>query len=508
MLQFEGKFRVPENYLSAFKQAELTFLHQRVYCPKKQELVLLTEPDPTVDIETMPYIGSHVDADMARAIAVGDVNPIAKQPIILPGIPEKRRVGPLQSATGSQTRSLGKPIDSFFKAHRRIPLGEMDPNCFSVESRRQSSATQEEAPPIVFPLPRPYIDGSVGTNQSPNASRPYTTSKFHRRQTEPFSRRPLGQQASVPSNARRRTAGPMLRSSGDGHHTRPQKKARLCEDTVSDELTDELPEKSKFFPPRPKRSTVRRQPDALLRSDDSIEDALRSLPDVDSWNTTKPSQTPKSAEIFRDDVPTPTSEPAPARNSPGSGEDVHVEHSESIGGDGVSPTKTPGRSALRQYVYNSNGSSAVARTRIVHGLPTPASDSQGSSSKAPALQLHTPLATPLQRMGAQALQRSERQTTPLSMARKPEHLKTKRHSFEKALAGLPLNPSFVPLPKVDLAEVEALNRPLGSEDEIIPDSDGENEPEFLAEAGMEDSSAPTSSESLQERLNLSRFLYT
>lgn len=40
--------------------------------------------------------------------------------------------------------------------------------------------------------------------------------------------------------------------------------------------------------------------------------------------------------------------------------------------------------------------------------------------------------------------------------------------------GLPVNPSFVPLPKVDVVEVGALNRPcVGSEDQIIPDSDGE-----------------------------------
>lgn len=62
---------------------------------------------------------------------------------------------------------------------------------------------------------------------------------------------------------------------------------------------------------------------------------------------------------------------------------------------------------------------------------------------------------------------------------------------------MPVNPAFVPLPKVDVREVEELNR-VGSEDLIIPDSDGENddcgaEHEGLGPAGG--------------RLGLSRFLY-
>ncbi|KKY33762.1 putative exonuclease 1 [Diaporthe ampelina] len=56
MLQFDGKFRVSENYLAQYKQAELTFLYQRVFCPKTKDLVLLTEPPASspLDIEEMP----------------------------------------------------------------------------------------------------------------------------------------------------------------------------------------------------------------------------------------------------------------------------------------------------------------------------------------------------------------------------------------------------------------------------------------------------------------------
>ncbi len=82
MLQFDGKFRVSENYLAAFRQAEQTFLHQRVYCPRKKALVLLTELGPGLDAAEMPFIGAHVSRELAQAIAVGDVNPISKAPIV------------------------------------------------------------------------------------------------------------------------------------------------------------------------------------------------------------------------------------------------------------------------------------------------------------------------------------------------------------------------------------------------------------------------------------------
>ena len=41
----EGKFLIPQSYEKTFEKALLTFKFQRVYCPKKQELVLLNDPE-------------------------------------------------------------------------------------------------------------------------------------------------------------------------------------------------------------------------------------------------------------------------------------------------------------------------------------------------------------------------------------------------------------------------------------------------------------------------------
>lgn len=61
----------------------------------------------------------------------------------------------------------------------------------------------------------------------------------------------------------------------------------------------------------------------------------------------------------------------------------------------------------------------------------------------------------------------------------------------------PVEPERIPLPKVDLNELEALNKPCGSEDQIIPDSDEEEEEGEEGEAKL-----PT------KKLDLARFAYS
>lgn len=75
-------------------------------------------------------------------------------------------------------------------------------------------------------------------------------------------------------------------------------------------------------------------------------------------------------------------------------------------------------------------------------------------------------------------------------------LPASRKDVDKGLGKGAINPALVPLPKVDLNEMEALNKPCGSEDQIIPDSDGEEEDED------EEANLPT------KKLNLAQFVYS
>lgn len=563
VLQFEGKRRISENYLASFKQAEITFLHQRVYCPKKKELVLLTEPTSGLDVEEMPFIGAKVDPAMARAIAVGDVNPITKERIILPAAaaapPSGRRSLGAAAPAPAPTRPLGKPIDQYFnKGNQRIPMGEMDANCFTVDPQRVAALTDHGLAPRVFPLPRPYLDEARDAAAS-SIPRPYRTGpQLNRRRTEPISSL-LGMEAPSGVN-RRRTGGPPVRTSDDADlvavSPSPRKKARLCGDNdASVGAGGGSPlRRSKFFPKRtttPKKLKRRSAPGYLM-SDDSIDDVLLSLPEFGSFDSSQSAKPRKSMPVFIDSPEKGTMSPdvvaatpvkpldrnnvevlasSPFRPIPEPGENettiADTEHEQ--GG----PSKI--RAALDKFAYTpsvpgpSNGGTKVAfglptpsssivgtndqATKMTLGLPTPASSVACSASSSAAtdatalkkrgpLASETPILTPLQRIGANAIGRRKVSARRAASPDANPHARQSRRSASERVgprrslpAAPPVNPSFVPLPKVDLDEVDALNRPQGSEDQIIPDSDAEDDEPLSP--GL----------SSGRNLNLARFLY-
>ncbi len=61
----DGTMSVPKGYLQAFKQADLTFQHQRVFCPVKEELVMCNEPNDPLEDESLVYIGMYVTTSLA-----------------------------------------------------------------------------------------------------------------------------------------------------------------------------------------------------------------------------------------------------------------------------------------------------------------------------------------------------------------------------------------------------------------------------------------------------------
>lgn len=506
MLRFNGKHQIPDTYLQDFKQAELTFLHQRVFCPKKRDIVLLTDPEPSVNVDNMPFIGAPVETEMARSIAVGDVNPITKQRILVPRSPGKRRISQALAPASGPPRSLGKPINEFFKDRnsRRIPLGEMDPNCFAVDSEPNTSTPVEEAPrPIVFPLPRPYIEGVEEASAS--SPRPYTSnsSRTLRRRTEPVSKL-LGLDIFESSAHRRRTAGPAIQVYQDpAASSRPPKKARLCDDSAFAGVASATPEKSKFFSSKEKKKKpAKKKVDEFLMSDDSIEEAFRSLPDH-SWRSEKPTKPADDIAIFHEPSPKKLKENGlPLKLSIGSHDQNSddavevpasspVQHGPIEGHSGGHPASmTPLGELLKGFSYDT----AQPRTRVVHGLPTPASSVQQTAtpkSSSPTVS-QIPMPTPLQRLGTRALRRGKPQSMPWTPP---------ASNSSRQLDSLPVNPAFIPLPRVDVEEVEALNMSLGSEDQIIPESDSEND----GVDGVDGGPAPFGT---VRRLNLSKFLYS
>lgn len=523
MIQFEGKHRVPEDYMADFTKAELTFLHQRVYCPKKKELVFLTEPSAGQGVEDMPFIGAHVDAEIATAVAVGDVNPMTKLPIIPAPMPDTKRrhsQSALRVASTATSQTLPavtrrpdvptKPIDSYFKGNRRIPMGEMDPNCFSIDPQRVSQLTHGGLVPRVFPLPRPYLDEPARRSSSGPLIRPSPTvstpSRQVRRRSEPIENLLAEAAGTAPAAARRHLSTTGSTSTADidalmaRSGQRPQKKARLCSGSEITSPVGPEAQKSKFF----SQTSKNKEKDAFLFSDDSIDEALLNLPDLDGWH--EPAK-PKTIKVF--DEKTTRNQHGPDATSKSQEASMAAD---AITEATIDSDNTPLRSTLQSFCYSASSSASTAETPASAesqgaqsiftpstGAPSTVASSVASSATQTSIMSKPPALTPLQRLGARALQRKPTQRLLRSPNRSPER-RDRKLAQRLSVASLPVNPAFVPLPKVNLDEVEALSRPVGSEDHIVPDSDGENEAD---DTGLDQENAGKRFPSL----NLSRFAY-
>lgn len=368
-IQFDGKFKMPAGYPEAYAQAEMTFLYQWVFCPAAKRLVHFNDPDSDVEIEKLLYIGRYIEPKIATAIARGDLHPNTKRPIELPQTfrPIKLPAPISRKVAIAQTPDLkkSKSIDSFFKP-KRIPLAELDPNLFT-PSPSQQQALQENhgswsASPVPAQLPRPTAV-------------------------------PL----SVPAQGTRRIASDPW-SATRSSASRPAKRQRLCSDSmvVSDAGGTLRVESgtSRFFAsaaePSPsnrgsksKKASIQ---DFDLWSDDSIEEAMKELPDPSqsaaesksSQPTNKPCTLKRStsASTRQDSQSTMPSTPATSYDS------------QSLPDD--SQTSVPGAEELdgfkdltKKFEHKSGAKEASGTEEFSYCQKT--SESSGSRSKAPKL---------------------------------------------------------------------------------------------------------------------------
>ncbi|TVY75872.1 Exodeoxyribonuclease, partial [Lachnellula suecica] len=365
MLQFDGKFHVPKGYLESFYQAELTFLHQRVYCPRARALVLHTQPEHPIDDDKMPFIGSYVEPEIAQGVARGDLNPMTKKPIVVQvsmrrkmvtSTPLSSRPQHLMRSASSNDAKKGVSIEAFFNP-KRIPLAELDVNCFTPSPSQQETLQRNSGPWAANPVPRPYLHRS-------------TTNPVQPPQSAPQPRNSIGRQMRAPTIS----------------EPRPPKRARLCadEETGNSPSQNELG-KSRFFAsttePSPSiRRTVKtkrsKKEDITIFSDDSIEEAMLSLPDADGFSR----GSSKKIQIF--------SEEQEYLNSEGqSQESASIEQSNDSQGTAPSltastsftstddqpptPTETTSVSAPIAQLKEKFAFAATPKSNINYGVPTP-----------------------------------------------------------------------------------------------------------------------------------------
>ena len=274
MMQFDGQFCVPAGYQEAFKRAELTFLHQRVFCPLENRLKMFSDFEGK-EPESFDYIGQDIDKAIAIGVAHGDLHPTTKKPITVRKASSALPRTPFGVRTGgneNMDHKKGQSIESFFKA-KRTPLAELDPNCFT-PSPTQLRLQQEQSNVTWQSSPAPAsFDSTRSTHSLPEIS------ASNGPRTHSLKNALLSRTATVMS----------------------QKRRRLCDD-VSDTLnlsptSKTRTTKSKFFQSPaisdsptggPGRRRRKQRAGAMnIWSDDSIEDAMADLPDMDSGTNVK-----------------------------------------------------------------------------------------------------------------------------------------------------------------------------------------------------------------------------
>ncbi|KAI9820824.1 MAG: Rad2 nuclease [Phylliscum demangeonii] len=285
-LQFDGLFQVPAGYVAAFRQAELTFLHQRVFCPTLKRLVLYSEPEEILGEEDLSFLGPDVEPDLALRVARGEIHPMTKEPFAAVA-PDSLGVGTPLPLSRSRLRSSpssvddlkrGKTIDEFFKS-RRVPLAELDPNRFA-----------------------PSVSQQRLLDDQSNRSWPVRTAPT--RATVAVAHHLPAMPSHNPADA---VLPPLVQPPSRHLVTaaRPPKRARLCSDENegSPNVAKDQAEcvESRFFASAASATLGKPEAEAHLFSDDSIEDAMAQLPD-DFLSAPAPpdSRRPRDFQVFRD----------------------------------------------------------------------------------------------------------------------------------------------------------------------------------------------------------------
>lgn len=509
MLHFDGKFLVPKGYLDAFRQAERTFLYQWVFCPIDNKLVYHTEPPQTLDVTKLEFIGAYVEPSIAIEVALGNVNPITKHPIILsstaaammPNTPSSSRSNRQHAfpLTANLKKGPGVSIENFFKP-KRIPLGELRVNDFvlsphQLEIMRQNSSNGWEAT-AVTPL-RQSENVDVAAHSPPI--------QLPRHYLEPHEIVPGPDTRAEATPPRPLSRG---RSVSSAMAVPEPKRARLCEDGLSNSssLHPPVERRSRFFAapshiaivstklPGNRRS--KNKEEFGIFSDDSIEEAFANMAEEYLNAQVSKKDRGQGLKVFRDGR-----EKTEQHSRIDSQDSMIPSLTQSASGEAPpTPCDTPKTSfataAMEQFSFTPTPANTKSETRtaFANGLPTPSTGASkiplaARPATANVAKTDKGLQSALQRLGARALRSSNLATspsTPPPTVTKPVFSKKTVPFPEVARVkhvgaiGAALK---VPLPAVDEQERLALSKENienevrigGSEDLIIHDSDEEEE---------------------------------
>ncbi|KAJ5124307.1 XPG/RAD2 endonuclease [Penicillium bovifimosum] len=481
MLQFEGNFRVPADYLANFRQAELTFLYQRVFCPKAQRLVTLTPPDEDIILDTLPFIGADMEPEIAVGVSLGDLDPTTKEPIILKPLAAGRLslgINRRQTLGSSSELKPRRPINSFFTP-KRTPLAELDPNSLT-PSPSQQRLLERNSNNSWQANPAPFRSNSV---------RSTPLRAFSDQGLSPMIR-------SVERSS-------FLAQSARSSTLQPTKRQRLCSET-EDSLPACSPARSRFFAPTSEqaspsgqklfRSKRSRNSVVGIFSDEAAEDIMSNLPDPSTPTGRAGSRHESNIEISGE----PKEQQTPSKDTAHEGQITANAEEPEQAPLGNGPDSPGFKDALDFHVGRQNSSVLSKFTFQAEHKPDPTS-ARSIMTKVPAILPSEKLATPSSSKSPAAIARSnaiQRRLTPLqrigmaALSRSNSiNIPTKLRDAEsagsepQAQASSPVTKGF------------SFSGAQGSEDLIVPDSEEDEDLEDEPSTGR-----PT--------LDLKRFSFT
>ena len=259
MVALEGKLSVPAEYLEDFQHAELTFLHHRVFCPLQQKMVHLNEIPRGLNAQDMPYLGPYVEADTAVGVACGDLNPRTREPVVLKETPAKPALKENRRQTLPVATDL-KPsmsIESFF-GPRRQPLAELDPNSLTPSPSQQR-----------------LLERHHNSSWAPRLA-----------SSAPQLRRAV---STIPSSSTGTDRGVFLARASKISSYQAPKRQRLCSEAQDPSPSNEIEQSPFFASTAPQQSPLvskkarnkkAKRAEFDIFSDDSVDDVLLGLPDI------------------------------------------------------------------------------------------------------------------------------------------------------------------------------------------------------------------------------------
>ena len=266
MLAFDGKFRVPPDYLENFKRAELTFVHQRVFCLDSNKLIMASELksqdyEVAKHLGNLDFVGKDIDPHIALGVARGDLHPMTKKPLGFARRENFKFISESQLSNSPRTPSSSsrkhsalknsdlksnKSITSYLQPGR-TPLAELSPNVWTPSPtvsdilRYQEEAVTEVLGSLGVPISRTHITPA----QSRTSDSRFLVSSAHQQQltltpvSVPHSRKPLSAAQA------QQTLNPLSNQA---------KRQRLCEEPTESEVLatasgyETLNFRSRFFP--------------------------------------------------------------------------------------------------------------------------------------------------------------------------------------------------------------------------------------------------------------------